>query len=115
MGWNVIGWIRERFAQAESAPQPALPAPQPAPPVPQAPSDQFVAALDPANPVARVGLAAAQACKTASDRQQLQVAFGAVAAGFHGGALGPAVARAYLKAYNDGMSKAATPMACRAG
>ncbi len=117
MGWNVIGWIKERFAPAEPAPRPAQPVPAapPVPPAPLPPADEFAPALDPANPVARVGLAAVEACETASDRQQLKLAFGTVAAAFTGGALGPAVARAYLKAYSDGMSKAGYADGVRGG
>ncbi|GMU55003.1 MAG: hypothetical protein AMXMBFR33_41490 [Candidatus Xenobia bacterium] len=114
MGWNVIGWIKERFGGTPPPPPPPPAPPAPAP-RPEMPADRFAPALDPENPVGQVGLAAIQACRTASDRQQLQVAFGAVAAGFQGGALGPAVARAYLKAYNDGMSKAGYADGVRGG
>lgn len=101
MGWNVIGWIKDRFAAA-----PARRAPLPA----ETPVIEEPVVCD-AVSLGAVGQAAASACRAPKDRDQILLAF----QGVPSGALGPAVASAYQKAYKSGMSYQGYAAAVQAG
>ncbi len=101
MGWNVIGWFKDRFSGGP-------PAPAPMPPV-QPISEQPVP-CDAVN-LGSVGQAAQSACRTQKDRDQIALAF----QGVPSGALGPAVAAAFQKAHQSGMTYQGYAAAVQAG